>query len=469
MGKRRAALFLLLISLSLSCTLTHEEESPVPVQGKEHTLNLTTSVDGKPLPTPLPTAPPLPTGTATPTSPSFSSMIAVARPSVVRINTSRGGGSGVIIRATPDGAVVLTNAHVVGQDPTVDVTVHDTTDYKGIVWGVDTTKDLALVIICCGGSFNALQFNTAEVGDPVALMGYALGIPGAATVTRGVVSALRHDAEGQRHLVQTDAAANSGNSGGPMLNMHGEIVGILTFGYQHAEGVSFAVSSQTAEPAVEVLKTLALTPTPTVPRVVYQRVMDFSIHRVVPDSQTFYVEFVNDSSTPLSPAEIDVRIADARDQPLTDWLEKRGSGWSGITLPGQTGYGGGVIYDADLPPTQGRKYQIRVNSSTTTAAPYPRLRIINKEYDPASHDYARVTVMVTNEGQRDTRNGGVLVVVRKSDGSLHEVGSYRFAQKVEWGGLGRELDVGESHQLVIPLVRGLPPDGGSYEVIGFSY
>ena len=65
------------------------------------------------------------------------------------------------------------------------------------------------------------------------------------------------------HLVQTDAATNPGNSGGPMLNMRGEIVGILTFSWRDAEGVNFAVSSQTAEPVAHALKTQAPTVRPT--------------------------------------------------------------------------------------------------------------------------------------------------------------------------------------------------------------
>ena len=219
-------------------------------------------------PTPIPT--PTPTPTATPAALSFPSMVAMARPSVVRIETSVGNGSGVIFETDGESALVLTNEHVVGYDATVTITVNDVSLFTGTVLGVDATRDLAVVRICCG-SFSAPQFGTAELGDSVALVGYPLGIPGSATVTRGVVSAFRYSAERQRHLVQTDAAANPGNSGGPMLNMRGEIVGIVTFLIRETEGINFAVSSQTAEPVANTLKTQAptvrATPTPQPPPV----------------------------------------------------------------------------------------------------------------------------------------------------------------------------------------------------------
>ena len=86
-------------------------------------------------------------------------------------------------------------------------------------------------VICCG-DFHALSFgNVSELnpGDDVFAMGYPLGLPGEATVTNGIVSAIRYDESHQSLVIQTDAAINPGNSGGPMLSETGQILGINTF------------------------------------------------------------------------------------------------------------------------------------------------------------------------------------------------------------------------------------------------
>ena len=113
----------------------------------------------------------------------------------------------------------------------MNVTVDDSTTYSGTVLGVDTIRDLAVVSICCGG-FTALEFGDAaalEAGDEVVNIGYALGIEGVATVTKGIVSALRYDSRHQAYVIQSDAVINPGNSGGPMLSAAGQILGINTF------------------------------------------------------------------------------------------------------------------------------------------------------------------------------------------------------------------------------------------------
>ena len=98
-------------------------------------------------------------------------------------------------------------------------------------------------------------------------MGYPLGLPGEATVTRGIVSAARYDSEYRSFVIQTDAAINPGNSGGPMLSKSGEILGINTFGYDETqsgrpvEGLSFAISETTVQQHIPTLQ--AGTPRPT--------------------------------------------------------------------------------------------------------------------------------------------------------------------------------------------------------------
>ena len=109
--------------------------------------------------------------------------------------------------------------------------MNDTTTYQGTVLSVDSVRDLAVVSICCG-SFHSLTFGRAsslDPGDEVVAIGYALGMQGPATITKGIVSAVRYDSRHEAWVIQTDASINPGNSGGPMLSPNGEVVGINTF------------------------------------------------------------------------------------------------------------------------------------------------------------------------------------------------------------------------------------------------
>ena len=196
-------------------------------------------------------------------------MVRQIRPAVVRIQTSSSSGSGVIFETQGQTGYVITNHHVVEGSVQVNVTVNDSTTYRGSVLGTDSVRDLAVVSICCG-SFLALPFgnvDTLQPGDEVVAMGYPLGLPGQATVTRGIVSAIRYDPSHLSDVIQTDAAINPGNSGGPMLSLSGEILGINTFGYEQTrsgrpvEGLSFAISQTTVRARIFVLR--AGTPIPT--------------------------------------------------------------------------------------------------------------------------------------------------------------------------------------------------------------
>ena len=163
---------------------------------------------------------------------------------------------------------VVTNEHVVEGQSRVNVTVNDSTTYSGTVLGVDAVRDLAVVSICCG-DFTALEFGDAtalEVGDEVVNIGYALAIEGAATVTKGIVSALRYDSDHQAYVIQSDAPINPGNSGGPMLSPEGRVLGINTFAYVGdfgAEGIGFAISARTVTERVPVLRAGSAVPTAT--------------------------------------------------------------------------------------------------------------------------------------------------------------------------------------------------------------
>ena len=188
-----------------------------------------------PTPTPVPT--PVPTATPTPTAIPFQSpaaalseMVKRARPAVVRIESVFSSGSGAIFETEGRTAYIITNHHVVEGSAEVNVTVNDSATDRGTVLGTDAVRDLAVVRICCG-SFRALSFgdaNALEPGDEVIAIGYALGLPGQATITRGIVSAMRYDSNHLSDVIQTDAAINPGNSGGADAFVVGR-----NHGYQH--------------------------------------------------------------------------------------------------------------------------------------------------------------------------------------------------------------------------------------------
>jgi serine protease Do len=172
----------------------------------------------------------------------------------------RGMGSGVII--DPKGYVV-TNAHVVRGADEIKVTRFlpsgKGVSYKGTVVGVDNYYDVALVKIDAKGKLPFLRFadfKSVRVGDWAIAIGSPFGLE--QTITVGVISAVRQsiNIEGRkyRNLVQTDAAINQGNSGGPLLNIDGRIIGINTAIFSPSgafAGVGFAI------PADEVQKTVS--------------------------------------------------------------------------------------------------------------------------------------------------------------------------------------------------------------------
>ena len=200
--------------------------------------------------------------------PDLGAMVGKVRPAIVRITTGAGTGTGVIYASQGRTGYVVTSYHVVEGQSRVNVTVNDATGYSGTVVEVDVIRDLAILSICCG-NFSTLEFGDATrlaVGDEVVNIGYALGIEGAATVTRGIVSAVRYDADHQAYVIQSDAPINPGNSGGPMLSPEGRVMGINTFAYVSgygAEGIGFAISARTVQQRIPALRGGRAIPTPT--------------------------------------------------------------------------------------------------------------------------------------------------------------------------------------------------------------
>ena len=196
-------------------------------------------------------------------------MVARVRAAIVRVETSEGLGTGVIFEADGQNAYLVTNQHVVKDFRSVTVVVNDRDRLNGVVMGSDATRDLAVVKVCCG-NFTHLAFGDDDAlaaGDTVVLIGYALGLRGAATVTSGIVSAKRYRSDYRSNVIQTDAPMNPGNSGGPMLSMDGKIVGINTYGIEQTqsgrptEGLGFALSISSALPRIMELRVSAPSPT----------------------------------------------------------------------------------------------------------------------------------------------------------------------------------------------------------------
>ena len=181
-------------------------------------------------------------------------VIRVARqvsPTVVSISRSGGSGSGVVVRS--DG-IVLTNAHVVGNVRAVEVRLADGRRIDGQVLGRDPSIDIAVVRVEAGDLPAAPigDSDELEAGQTAIAIGNPLGLE--RTITTGVVSAVNRSPRGfgLDGLIQTDAAISPGNSGGPLLDSRGRLIGINTavIDAPGAEGLGFAIPINLAQKAV---------------------------------------------------------------------------------------------------------------------------------------------------------------------------------------------------------------------------
>ncbi len=198
-------------------------------------------------------------------------IVAQISPSVVKVSvdisnaqgSGEGVGTGIIL--TADGQII-TNAHVVADATKVRVVLSGQSEpVDATVVGVDVGNDLALVKID-GKDLPVMQLadsSGVKVGDPVVAMGYALDLEGDPSVTAGIISALNRSMITENGalngLLQTDAAISSGNSGGPLVNANGELIGIntavATGGTSNtATNIGFAIATKEINQIIDKLR-----------------------------------------------------------------------------------------------------------------------------------------------------------------------------------------------------------------------
>ena len=200
--------------------------------------------------------------------PSVSDVVAMVTPAVASISVEtvqrglffdfpdEGAGSGIVVSS--DGYIV-TNFHVIQDVREIIVDLPNGETYIGRVVGRDRVTDLAIIKVDAENLPTATfgDSDLLKVGDWVVTLGNALALKGGPTVTLGIVSGRGRTVETERgslyDMIQTDAAINDGNSGGPLINLKGEVVGINTAILRQAQGIGFAVSSETAKPIIDSL------------------------------------------------------------------------------------------------------------------------------------------------------------------------------------------------------------------------
>jgi len=160
-------------------------------------------------------------------------------------------GTGVIYRS--DG-YIITNAHVVKDMDTIVVVLSNSKAYKARLKAIDDSLDLAVIKIDKGGLTPVVfgDMSSVKVGQEVVAIGTPLSFSLRNSATKGIISGMNRSTDGEYRFIQSDAAINSGNSGGPLVNMQGQVIGInsvklIGFG---VEGLNFSIPVDTVQYAI---------------------------------------------------------------------------------------------------------------------------------------------------------------------------------------------------------------------------
>jgi len=189
--------------------------------------------------------------------------IKVEGPQVTPLGTGafEAAGSGMVIDST---GLVLTNAHVVAGATSITVVLFDGREVPADLVGSSPSNDVALVHARNVSGLDVVKLGNStalQVGDSVVAVGNALNLGATPTVTTGIVSALNRTLDDEsdgihlQDLIQTDAAINHGNSGGPLVNTKGEVIGINTaIAGEGAQNIGFAISIDQVKPLLDKLR-----------------------------------------------------------------------------------------------------------------------------------------------------------------------------------------------------------------------